>query len=177
MKRPKKGEYAPFHEAYLQMLPPRGTAQSLLKKSMRDTRQLLAGLSPEQADQAYAPGKWTIKQMVIHLIDTERVFAYRTLSFMRGDRIALPGFNQDVWMEQSDVSGRTIKNLLQEWKTVRENTLFLLAQCSEEQSRYIGTASNWKVSVRAYFFIIVGHHLHHLQILRERYLSPLTTLV
>ncbi len=108
--------------------------------------------------------------MLIHLIDTERVFAYRILSFMRGDRIALPGFNQDVWMEQSNVAGRTINDLWKEWKTVRENTLFLLAQCSEEQSLFIGTASNWKVSVRAYFFIIIGHHLHHLQILRERYL-------
>ena len=137
---------------------------------MRETQQLLAGLSPEQGDHAYAPGKWTVKQMMIHMIDTERVFAYRTLSFLRGDRIALPGFNQDVWMEQSDVSGRTVKSLLQEWKVVRANTLFLLAQCSEEQSRFVGTASNWKVSVRAYFFIIVGHHLHHLQILRERYL-------
>ena len=170
MKRPHKGEYAPFHETYLQALPPRGTARSLLTKSMRETQQLLAGLSPEQGDHAYAPGKWTIKQMMIHMIDTERVFAYRTLSFLRGDRIALPGFNQDVWMEQSDVSGRTVKSLLQEWKVVRANTLFLLAQCSEEQSRFVGTASNWKVSVRAYFFIIVGHHLHHLQILRERYL-------
>lgn len=170
MKRPHKGEYAPFHETYLQALPPRGTARSLLKNSLRTTQLLLAGLSSEQGDHAYAPGKWTIKQMMIHMIDTERVFAYRTLSFLRGDRIALPGFNQDVWMEQSDVSARTVKDLLQEWKVVRANTLFLLAQCSEEQSRFIGTASNWKVSVRAYFFIIVGHHLHHLQILRERYL-------
>ncbi len=170
MKRPQKGEYAPFHATYLQALPSRGTARSLLTKSMRETQLLLAALPPALGDHAYAPGKWTIKQMMIHLIDTERVFAYRTLSFLRGDRIPLPGFNQDVWMEQSDVRGRSIKDLLQEWKVVRANTLFLLAQCSEEQSRFVGTASNWKVSVRAYFFIIVGHHLHHLQILRERYL-------
>ncbi len=170
MQRPKKGEYAPFHEPYLHALPPRGTAQSLLKKSMRDTQQLLTGLSPEQGDHAYAPDKWTIKQVLIHMIDAERVFAYRTMSFMRADRIALPGFNQDVWMEQADVSGRTVKDLLKEWKVVRDNTLFLLVQCTEEQSKFVGTASNWPVSVRAYFFIIAGHHLHHLHILRERYL-------
>ncbi len=170
VQRPKKGEYAPFHETYLKALPMRGTAQSLLKKSLRETRELLAGLSAEQGEHAYAPGKWTIKQLLIHLIDTERVFAYRILSFMRGDRIALPGFNQDVWMEQSDVTGRSVQDLLKEWKTVRDNTLFLLAQCSEAQSLFLGTASNWKVSVRAYFFIIAGHHFHHLQILRERYL-------
>ena len=109
---------------------------------------------------------------------SEEVFAYRTLSFMRADRIALPGFNQDVWMEQADVSGRTVKNLWQEWKTVRDNTLFLLAQCTEEQSKFVGTASNWPVSVRAYFFIIIGHHLHHLHLLRDRYLPnhPISTL-
>lgn len=171
MQRPKKGEYAPFHAAYMNNLPPRGQARSLLKKTLRDTQQLLAGLSAEQGNYAYAPGKWTIKQMLIHLIDTERVFGYRILSFMRADRIALPGFNQDVWMEQADVAGRTIKDLLKEWKAVRDNTLFLLAQCTEEQSKFVGVASNWKVSVRAYFFIIIGHHLHHLQILRERYLN------
>lgn len=171
MKRPQKGEYAPMHETYLRALPPRGHARGLLRKTMRDTQQLLAGLSPEQGNHAYAPGKWTIKQLLIHLIDTERVFAYRILSFMRADRIALPGFNQDVWMEQADVSGRTLKSLLREWKTVRDNTLFLLGQCTEAQSKFVGTASNWPVSVRAYFFIIVGHHLHHLQVLRERYLT------
>ena len=171
MKRPKKGEYAPFHETYLNHLPPRGTAQNLLKKTFKETAQLLGSLSESQGDYAYEPGKWTIKQLMIHTIDTERVFAYRTLSFMRGDRIGLPGFNQDVWMEQVDVSGRTIKDLLKEWKVVRDNTLFLLSQCTEEQSKFVGTASNWKVSVRAYFYIIVGHHLHHLNILKERYLG------
>jgi len=169
MKRPKKGEYAPFHETYLNCLPSRGTAQGLLKKTFRDISQRLSQLSEEQADHAYAPGKWTVKQVVMHVIDTERVFAYRTLSFMRGDRIALPGFNQDVWMEQVDVTRRSMKDLLKEWKAVRDNTLFLLSQCTEEQSKFVGTASNWKVSVRAYFYIIVGHHLHHDRVLREKY--------
>jgi uncharacterized damage-inducible protein DinB len=169
MKRPKKGEYAPFHETYLGCLPPRGTAQSLLKKTLRDTSQRLSQLTEEQANSAYAPGKWTVKQVLMHVIDTERVFAYRTLSFMRGDRIALPGFHQDLWMENVDVTQRSIKDLLKEWKTVRDNTLFLLSQCTEEQSKFVGTASNWKVSVRAYFYIIVGHHLHHDQVLREKY--------
>jgi len=170
MKRPKKGEYAPFHETYLNMVPPRGTPLSLLRKSFRETQLLLSGLPEEMGDFAYAPGKWTIKQLMMHLIDTERVFAYRTLSFMRADRIGLPGFNQDFWMEQVDVSGRTTKDLLKEWKAVRDNTIFLCQQCSEEQSKFTGVASNWKVSVRAYFFIILGHHLHHLAVIREKYL-------
>jgi DinB superfamily len=131
MKRPKKGEYAPFHETYLRAVPPRGTALSLLKKTFKETQQLLSSLPEEMGDYAYAPDKWTIKQLLMHIIDTERVFAYRTLSFMRADRIGLPGFNQDFWMEQVDVSKRTIKDLLKEWKAVRDNTIFLCQQCTE----------------------------------------------
>ncbi|HOY08076.1 MAG TPA: DinB family protein [Saprospiraceae bacterium] len=171
MKRPKKGEFAPFHENYLKHVPTRGTAKSLLKSTFRDTQKMLLALPPHMGDFAYEPGKWTIKQMLLHMIDTERVFAYRLLSFMRGDRIPLPGFNQDIWMEQVDVSNRTIRDLLKEWKAVRDNTVFLCEQCTEEQSKFLGTASNWKVSVRAYFFIVIGHHLHHVAVLRERYLS------
>jgi uncharacterized damage-inducible protein DinB len=171
MKRPKKGEYAPFHETYLKVLPARGTAKSLLKKTFGEIRLLLRDLPEEMGNHAYAPGKWTIKQVLIHLIDSERVFAYRALSFMRGDRIALPGFNQDVWMEGADVSQRSMADLLKEWKVVRDNTLCLLEQCTEEQSRIVGTASGWKVTPRALFFVIIGHHIHHINVIKEKYLA------
>ncbi len=170
MKRPRKGEFAPFHDNYLKQVPARGTAKSLLKSSFRDIQKMLGSLPEEMGDHTYEPGKWTIKQLILHMIDTERVFSYRIVSFMRGDRIPLPGFNQDIWMEQVDVSNRSIKDLFKEWKAVRDNTLFLLQQCSEEQSKFIGKASNWDTSVRAFFFIIVGHQLHHVAVLRERYL-------
>ena len=171
MKRPKKSEYAHFHQTYIGCLPPRGTAQSLLKKTFKETAQRLSALSEEQGNYAYAPGKWTVKQLVMHMIDTERVFSYRILSFMRGDRIALPGFNQDVWMEQVDVSHRSMKDLLKEWKVVRDNTLWLLEQCTEEQSRIVGTASGWKVTPRALFFVIIGHHIHHINVIKDKYLA------
>lgn len=175
MKRPKKGEYAPFHETYLKVVPARGTAQNLLKKTFKEIQQLVGGLPEEMGDFAYAPGKWTIKQLLMHLIDSERVFSYRLLSFMRGDRIALPGFNQDIWMEEVDVSKRTIRDLLKEWKVVRDNTLFLLAQCTEEQSKFVGTASGWKVTPRALFFVIVGHQIHHTNVLKDKYLADTAT--
>jgi hypothetical protein len=170
MKRPDKTEYAPFHENYLKYVPARGSAVGLLKKSFREAVALLQHLPEEKGNFAYEPGKWTIKQMLMHLIDTERVFSYRILSFMRADRIGLPGFNQDFWMEEVDVSNRSIKDLLKEWKAVRDNTLFLASQCTEIQSKFKGTASNWHVSVRAYFFIIIGHQLHHMDMLKSRYL-------
>jgi hypothetical protein len=123
----------------------------------------------EMADFRYAEGKWSIKEMLIHMIDTERVFAFRALWFMRGDKAPQPGFNQDFWMENADVSQRSIKDLLKEWKVVRDNTLFLASQCTEEQSKFMGTASNWQVSARTMFWVILGHQLHHTVILRERY--------
>jgi len=151
-------------------VPPRGTVQSLLKKTFKEAQQLCGNLPEEMGNYAYEPGKWTIKQMLIHIIDAERVFAFRALWGMRGDRAPLPGFNQDYWMEVAKVDDRSIKDLLKEWKAVRENSLALAAQCSEEQSMFLLTASNWKVSVRALFFIIIGHQLHHIKVLQERYL-------
>jgi hypothetical protein len=171
MKRPKKGEFPPFHAGYLKQVPPRATAATLLKKTMKDALDLFGKLSEADGNYAYAPGKWTIKQMLIHIIDAERVFSYRALSFIRGDRIGLPGFNQDFWMEEADVSGRTVQDLLKEWKVVRENTLFLLKQCSEQQSVFPGRASGFTVTPRALFYIIIGHQLHHMKVFEERY-SP-----
>lgn len=173
MKRPKRNEYPDYLHNYIGLVldeMPRGSAQSLLRKTWRDAAELFKNLPPEKADFRYAEGKWTIKEILIHLIDAERVFAFRALWFMRGDRAAQPGFNQDQWMEQVRVDDRSVADLMKEWKAVRENTLFLVKQCSEEQSRFVGTASNWKVSTRAFIFAIIGHQLHHFKVLREKYL-------
>ncbi|MFN0214529.1 MAG: DinB family protein [Saprospiraceae bacterium] len=170
MKRPKKGEFAPFYQGYLDTVPPRSTVSGLLRKTFKEAQQLIGSLPEELGNHAYEPGKWTIKQVLIHIIDAERVFGFRALWGIRGDRAPLPGFNQDFWMEEARVEERRIKDLLKEWKIVRDHTLSLAAQCTEEQSRFLITASNWKVSVRALFFIIIGHHLHHMHVLRERYL-------
>jgi len=170
MKRPRTDEYAPFHSTYIKILPPRVSAKKLLTQTWKETLLLFDNLPEEMGDYSYEPGKWSIKQLLIHMIDTERVFAFRILWFMRGDRASLPGFNQDFWMEYADVSDRSIKSLLKEWKLVRDHTLFLLNNCTEDQSLRTGNASGFKFSVRAYFYIIAGHHLHHLAIYKERYL-------
>ncbi len=171
MKRPKKSEYPEFLETYIGKVPPRGNAQSLLKKSWKEAVDLFKNLPEEKGNFRYAEGKWTVKQLLQHLIDAERVFAFRACWFMRGDRALLPGFNQDQWMEQVNVENRSVADLMKEWKVVRENTLFLVKQCTEEQSKFQGTASNWKVSTRSYFYAIVGHQIHHFNVLRERYFN------
>lgn len=173
MQRPKKDEYAPHFQHYIAYIPPRLAVRTLLTRTMKEAKELFGQMPEEKGDWAYEPGKWTTKELMVHLIDTERVFAYRILTFMRGDRIALPGFHQDLWMEQSNAAHRNIKDLLKEWKTVRDNTLFLLEQITEEQSRFVGTAGNWKATPRALFFIIAGHQLHHHQVFREKYLPQI----
>jgi uncharacterized damage-inducible protein DinB len=159
------------HAGYLRLVPPRSSAQSLLKKTFREGVALFGSIPEANGNYSYATGRWTVKQVLMHLIDFERVMAFRTLSFMRGDRIGLPGFNQDFWMEEVHLEDRSIASLLKEWKTVRDNTLNLLGQCTEAQSRFPGRAANWKVTPRALFFIIVGHQIHHHNVLRELYVE------
>jgi DinB superfamily len=173
MKRPKRDEYSSFHATYIDVLPPKSSVKTLLNQAWKETVQLLSKLPEEQGNFAYEPGKWTIKQLLLHCIDTERVFAHRVMWWMRGDKAALPGFNQEFWMEFADVNQRTTKDLLKEWKVVRDNTLFLLNNCSEAQSLQRGTASNFNSSVRAYFYIIAGHHTHHLNVFKAKYLPLL----
>lgn len=168
INRPKKGEFAPFHETYLSVVP-KGNVVVLLKKTLKQTQAAFAAYPPETHDRAYAEGKWTLKQKLAHMIDTERVFAFRALWFSKKDRQAQPGFNQDDWMEQTDVSGRTLADLLKELKSVRENTIFIAKNMTDEQSKFIGTASNWPVSARTMIFSVVGHNIHHLNLLRDRY--------
>ncbi|MBK8557163.1 MAG: DinB family protein [Lewinellaceae bacterium] len=173
MKRPKKGEFPPMHAGYLKQVPPRAAAGTLLKKTMREAQALFGKLNEAEGNYRYAPGKWSVKEMLMHIIDSERVFSYRALSFIRGDRIGLPGFNQDFWMEEVDVSNRSVQDLMKEWKFVRENTLYLLKQCSEEQSVFPGKASGFTVTPRALFFIIIGHQIHHMKIFEQLYLPGL----
>jgi DinB superfamily len=172
MKRPKKNEYAEFYQSYIDALPA-GKIETIHKQSFKACTTAFGSIPEAQADFAYAPDKWTIKQLLIHLIDSDRVFAYRAMCFMRGERASLPGFVQDQYVENAQLSGRTIKDLLAEWKAVHSNTLFLIKQCTPEVEANIGKASNWPITPRALFFIIAGHRLYHLVILQERYVSAM----
>ena len=175
IKRPKKNEYPPYHGHYLNLVPPRVSAKTLLRRTFKEVKQLLQDIPEEFGDLQYEEGKWSLKDVIMHTIDAERVFSYRILYFIRGDRIGMPGFNQDFWMEEVDTSERTIKDLIKEWKIVRDNTLYLLEQCTDEKSVFEGKATGWIVTPRALFFIIIGHHIHHMHVLQEKYLPLIKT--
>ena len=119
---------------------------------------------------AYADGKWTIKQVLGHMADTERVFAFRALCFSR-EHVSLPGFDQDVYMQKATFNARCLDDIADEFRIVREATLYLLKSMTEEQWLRRGIASGSAVSVRALAYMIAGHEMHHLKILKERYLN------
>jgi uncharacterized damage-inducible protein DinB len=167
--KPKIDEYAPFYAGYVAQTGEDDVIQTLaeLKDS---TWQFLSNLPVQKGDYAYAPGKWTVKQLLSHMIDAERVFAYRVLCFSRGDENALPGFDENDYVDRANVSTRTLDELAQEFKALREANLYLYRSITTEQSLFIGTASGKTVSVRALLYIAAGHEIHHVNVIRERYL-------
>jgi len=167
--KPQPGEYKTYAATYINKVP-NGPVLEILEYLKDSTYNFFARMTAEQADYAYAEGKWTIKESLGHMIDTERVFAYRAFVFSRGDKNELPGFEQDDYVLNSTYSTRSIQDLAAEFKAVRESTLYLFSAFTDEQSLLQGIASEHPVSVRALVYMIAGHELHHLDILKERYI-------
>ncbi len=168
IKRPQPDEYSAFAARYVDLVGD-GPILEILEDLQQSTYDLLTEISPEKAEYAYAPDKWTIKQVVGHMADTERVFAFRALVFSR-EAIELPGFDQEVYMENTTFNFRSLEDIADEFKTIRQSTLYLLSSLTEEQLMQKGIANGNPVSVRALAYMIAGHEMHHIRILKERYL-------
>lgn len=167
ISRPNPDEYSPFAAGYVGLVPNENVID-LLEQLMASSYQLFSNITPEQANFAYAPGKWTVKQALAHMIDTERTFAYRAMVFSR-NHIELPGFDQDVYVANTDVSGISIKDLAGEFKASRLSNIYMIKGFSNDQLLRDGIASNSRFTVRAFVYMLAGHELHHLNIFRERY--------
>lgn len=170
--RPSPDEYAPYYGAYVDLLPDVDVLQ-LLAEQKEETLALLRGLADEDAGFAYAPGKWSIKEVIGHIIDTERVFAYRGLCFARGDNTPLPGFEQDDYVLGGDFNARSRDNLAAEFVHLRMSNIYLFSTWSAAVQARRGVANNKSVTARAIPWILAGHERHHLNVLRERYLPGL----
>ncbi len=140
-----------------------------LESSFDKTLELFESITADKLSYRYADGKWTIKEIIQHIIDTERVFCYRALCFARKDKVELPGFNQDDYLANSEVSSRSKDELLAEYKAVRAATRVLFGSFTNTMMLQIGVASNSPLSVRAAGYIIIGHETHHCNIIKERY--------
>jgi uncharacterized damage-inducible protein DinB len=167
--RPESNEYASYYEKYVSLVPDADLVETLERQGA-ETLALLRGLSEEQGAHRYEPGKWSVKQLVGHVNDTERIFAYRVLAVGRGDTQPLPGMDQEDYMAGVDFDARTLSDLADEFEAVRSATLHLLRHLSAEAWARRGTASGHEVTARAVAYILAGHGAHHVRILRERYL-------
>ena len=172
MNRPEKEEYDAYDERYISLADENDLLGSLAAQP-GELRQLLEGLPDERGSYAYDEGKWTIKEVVGHLIDGERMFAYRILRISRGDTTPIEGFEQDGYIENARSNGRRMADLLEEFRLLREANLFFLNNLIEKDWLRMGTASGLPVSVRALAYIMAGHIKHHVHILNERYLVNL----
>jgi uncharacterized damage-inducible protein DinB len=169
-KRPQKGDYALYYDNYIALVPS-GEFLEILREQHRAMTRLLSPLTDQQAEFPYAPGKWSVKEVLGHVIDAERIFAYRILRIARGDQTPLAGFEQDGYIQTGNFSARTLNDLLEEFSSVREATITLVRSLDDDAWLRRGIASQKEISVLALAFVIAGHELHHRIILEERY-SP-----
>ncbi|MEW5914762.1 MAG: DinB family protein [Gemmatimonadota bacterium] len=168
IERPQPTEHVPYFSRYIDLVP-EGDILKLLADQQRDTQALLETLSEQQARYRYADGKWSVAEVIGHLADTERVFAYRALRFARGDTTPVPGFDENAYTPAGRFDDRSLGDVAAEFAAVRHASLALLRSLPRGADERVGSADGKPVSVRALAYIIAGHELHHVKLLRTRY--------
>lgn len=161
---------APYMERYIYLVPDDGNLLIHLEDIFSETEEIIHPLSEEKMTYRYAPGKWTIKDMLLHMSDTERIFVYRALRFSRGDDTPLPGFEESLFAQHAGANEREQEDIMREYSLVRESSIAFVESLTDEALNRKGLANNFPLSVRYIVNLIYGHHKHHLNILRERYL-------
>lgn len=164
----KASEYASYYGLYIQHVN-HLSIKDALAFDWVSISNVFINLSEEKAFYAYAEGKWTIREVLLHCIDAERIFAYRALRFIRADGTDLPGYDHEAYVREAGVRIRSVESLHKEWESVRQSTLSLFENATPEELIRGGTANQNNVTARALAYIITGHNMHHVQILRERY--------
>ncbi len=169
---PPPGTYAPYYETYIQLIAGRDPMR-LLESLVLDLKALLSEIPEEKEQFRYAEGKWSVKELIGHIIDTERIMATRALCIARGEQQPLPGFDENAYVATANFDRRSLLDLGHEFGFVREASISLFKSLREEDLDRQGTANKNIVTPRALLYIIAGHHLHHVRILRERYLGEM----
>ncbi|WP_419165596.1 DinB family protein [Candidatus Palauibacter sp.] len=171
MRRPGPDEHADYYAQYIDRVPADRPLIDVMREAPDALERLLAGLPAERETFVYAPGKWTCREVLGHVIDAERLFSYRVLHIARGDGAELPGMDQDEWAAASNAGQRSVADLLDEFRGLRAANAALFASFDDETLSRRGTASGFGFTVRALVHIIAGHELHHRGVLRDRYLT------
>jgi uncharacterized damage-inducible protein DinB len=168
MRRPEPSEIASYFHGYIALVPD-GDLLATMRRQRDETAALLAKLSPKEAAHRYQPGKWSVAEVFGHLADSERVMVYRALRFARGDQTPLPGFDENSWVASANFARRPLAAIAAELRSVRDATLTFFAGLDEAAAARSGTANQNPMSVRGLAWVVAGHELHHLKVLRERY--------
>jgi hypothetical protein len=168
--KPAPTEHAPEFSSYIALVP-EGDIIQTLERQIEDSLSLFRSISSDKANFRYAPDKWSVKQLLGHLIDSERIFSYRALRFARNDQTPLPGYEQNDYVRYADFDSRNLGEMTEEFATVRRATIQLFRPLNETEWMRRGKANENEVSVRALAYITAGHELHHIEVLRTRYLQ------
>jgi uncharacterized damage-inducible protein DinB len=166
LTRPERNEYSEWYSDYVARVPD-GSVIEVLERQSQELQAFLKTLSEEQAEKPPAPGKWSVKQVIGHLCDAERVFGHRALRFSRGDQTPLPGFEQDDYVREGHANQRQLADLAAEYDALRRATIAFYKNVSPEAALRVGKASNAEVSVRALAYITAGHEQRHLELMRK----------
>lgn len=169
MQRPELNEYKPYFQPYIDLVENKDFSELLLQNKT-ETITFFENIPEEKHNYKYAENKWTVKESFMHIIDTERVFSYRALACARGDTASLPNMDENLYANNVDVSNRSFESLIREFKVVRESSILLFNYMPIEKSKLIGHIGENSISARALGYLIVGHALHHLNLIKERYL-------
>ena len=168
MNQPDSNEFAPFYLTYIETVSE--NVMDELEHQAVSFSEFLKSISEEKAFYAYADGKWTIKELAGHVIDTERIMTYRALTISRQDKTVLPGFEENEYVKNAHFNDRSLASLAEEFAAVRKSNLYFFKSLTDVELQYMGTANGKAISVRALLYIIAGHLNHHKKILTERYL-------
>lgn len=171
IQKPEPGEYVPYALMYIDLVPPDGLVLTHLLEHLEVAKELTSSLSEEKLTRRCAAGEWTIKEILVHISDVERSFAYRALRFARNDATELSGIDQVLYTQYSGANKRSIQDILQEYSAVRMATLTLFNNLEEDALLRSGRVDNFRLSVRAALYILAGHEWHHLESIKENYFS------
>ena len=167
--KPSPRDYSSYYENYLKLIKGDDILR-ILNEQNKSTQDILNSFSEHRGNYRYTDGKWTVKEVVGHLLDTERIFAYRALCIARGEKKSLPGFNQDDYVSEGNFNRRELFEITYEYRLLRESNLLLFRSFTPEMLKLKGFANESSVSVLAILFIIAGHEKHHMNVLKEKYM-------
>lgn len=169
ISKPQPTDYPDYFENYINLVKPNNVLKTL-QDQVLSMQAFLSAIPEDKEDFSYADGKWTLKEVVGHIIDTERIMGYRALRFARGDYRELAGFDEKSYIQNSNFNNRTLYDLAHEFAVVRESNIILIRNLPEECLDNKGTANGKEISVRSLIYVIAGHAMHHLNVIKTRYL-------